>query len=149
MANEMLGKFHRLIIAGRHYRERQRQQHNIELGERELMLLSLIEKHEQEGGISVQGITKEFNQNNVPVSGATVSTTISFLWKNDFVDKVISRNNPRNTALRLTDKGKDLLNLDKACGEERAKLILGLIPEEDRSRLLGLVEQLTDAFNQA
>ena len=142
-----MSSLQQVMVAARHYREHQKQKWGLDIGDREMLLLSIIGSHE---GISVSDTAAAFNRSSTsPVSESTISVAITDLWNREYVEKVISRQNQRVTTLRLTDKGKGLLEKDRLCREERTKLILSVLPEEDRAKLGETVRRLTATFEEA
>jgi len=145
--NKVVSKLQQLMVITRQYRERQRQQCKISLGDREMCILYIIEQYED--GIAIQDVPIKFNQNNISqVSGSTVLASIAKLWEEEFIDKVISRINPRGTTLRLTKKGQSVIEKDKRCNKKRAQTILNVLSEEDCEKLLVYADQLIEAFSK-
>ena len=100
------------------------------LSEREALLLELIGT---KGSMSISEIGNFYPR----VSGSTISTTITRLWKDKkLVDKNILPENQRITTVSLTDRGRDVLNQIKQKQSDVFSTVtnsLGLSPELDRS----------------
>ncbi len=74
-----------------------------DLSDREALLLELI-------GTKGNMTISEISNFHPRVSNSTISTTITKLWKEKkLVDKIILPENQRITTVRLTDKGRDML----------------------------------------
>ena len=100
------------------------------LSEREALLLELI-------GTKRSMSISEIGNFYPRVSGSTISTTITRLWKDKkLVDKNILPENQRITTVSLTDRGRDVLNQIKQKQSDVFSTVtnsLGLSPELDRS----------------
>ena len=100
------------------------------LSEREALLLELIGT---KGSMSISEIGNFYPR----VSGSTISTTITKLWKDKkLVDKNILPENQRITTVSLTDRGRDVLYQIKQKQSDVFSTVthsLGLSPELDRS----------------
>ncbi|CAB1084037.1 hypothetical protein D1AOALGA4SA_11573 [Olavius algarvensis Delta 1 endosymbiont] len=74
-----------------------------DLSDREALILELIGT---KGNMCISEISNFYPR----VSNSTISTTITKLWKEKkLVDKIILPENQRITTVRLTDKGRDML----------------------------------------
>jgi DNA-binding MarR family transcriptional regulator len=104
-----------------------------DLSDREALLLELIAT---KSNISISEIGNFYPR----VSNSTISTTITKLWKEKkLVDKIILPENQRTTTVRLTDKGRDILEQIK----QKQSDVFATVAQS-----LGLTAEQNESFHQ-
>ena len=119
----------RLYIASKMSEEKRVQ----DLSDREALILELIGT---KGNMCISEIGNFYPR----VSNSTISTTITKLWKEKkMVDKIILPENQRITTVRLTDKGRDMLEQIK---RKQADVFTTV------AKSLGLSREQNESFHQ-
>jgi DNA-binding MarR family transcriptional regulator len=109
-----------------------------DLTERDILLLELLY---QKGKMNVLQISAAFPK----VSDATISTTLTNLWRNKkLVSKTVNPNDQRITIIELTDKGKKAVETVQKQRAERLKTFFRAIELTEQEQ-----EVLLTIFNRA
>jgi len=118
-----------------------------DLSDREALILELIGT---KGNMCISEICNFYPR----VSNSTISTTITKLWKEKkLVDKIILPENQRITTVRLTDRGRKMLEQIKEKQSDVFTTVaksLGLNPEQNESfhqilaRSIGFFDELLE-----
>jgi len=104
-----------------------------DLSDREALILELIGT---KGNMCISEISNFYPR----VSNSTISTTITKLWKEKkLVDKIILPENQRITTVRLTDKGRDMLEQIKLKQSDVFSTV---------AKSLGLNREQNESFHQ-
>ena len=102
---------------------------------RQLYYIELIDKHE---GISVSEISKSLD-----LKKSTISIAVNQLIDLEIVDKIQSTNDKRVYFIKLTPKGKNIMEMHKQVHKNTIKKILKILEPEEVENFINIVDKIT------
>ena len=102
---------------------------------RQLYYIELIDKNE---GISVSKISRMLD-----LKKSTVSIAVNQLIEQDIVSKIQSNNDKRFYFLKLTSKGKEIMQMHKQVHQNTIKKILNILDQNEVEKFIIIVDKIS------
>jgi DNA-binding MarR family transcriptional regulator len=121
---------------------RMRKLRNSSLTDREVMIMESLANRDS---MTISELTADSD-----VTESTVSTSVSTLWRKNFVSKDTDRQDQRNKIISLTDQGNRTLKVEQKLRRKRFEIFLrALNPSEEESQIIEkLISRAIEALDK-